>query len=152
MKSSKRSSRTWYSSKCVSEPSDYGFNYLDQEQLAVVTSLRLCGCWTWQQVERTRYGWDYFKSVPFRVDAELRDYKRNPHLKQEAVRKLLEGAAKMLLRLSQSNNHHILFSPFFIPASMTINTLVDERESNRLPQEAWGASPSPCCLYLERIN
>lgn len=28
------------------------------------------------------------------------------------------------------------FSPHLIPASMAINTLVDERESNRLPQGA----------------
>lgn len=63
------------------------------------------------------------------------------------------GRKPTILRFSPVKySSHPFSSPHFIPASMVINTLVDERESNRLPQGAWGASPSPCCLYLERIN
>lgn len=53
--------------------------------------------------------------------------------------------------LSLSNIHHIPF-PSLLPASIVINTLVDKRKSNRLPEGTCEASQSPCCLYLGRIN
>lgn len=67
------------------------------------------------------------------------------HAQQEKMRGNL---ADILCALSLSNIHHILPSllfpslPCFIAASIVINTLVDKRKSNRLPQGACEASIS----------